>query len=165
MYIAVCDSHDWEGMRREDHLDAELDLEAHVATYPDEEHDGLRISSLETSTKVDSKNEENGSTHVRCNRQNCRWHRDINSFVLGENGGWVRVKAIWENVFDVSITCNSASGNSYIFSDQGKLIGAGQTMTLPPGEYTITPRLRWVSGPSLPQYNTFTAFVSWFQNG
>ena len=42
-FIAKCHSHDWEGMRRETREEAQADLDAHKATYPDEIH----ISTVE----------------------------------------------------------------------------------------------------------------------
>ena len=42
-FRAQCDDHDWEGAAQDSRHEAKLDLEAHVATYPDEPHENTRI--------------------------------------------------------------------------------------------------------------------------
>jgi hypothetical protein len=42
-FVGRCRLHEWESMRRESRQEAQADLDAHIATYPDESHAGAQV--------------------------------------------------------------------------------------------------------------------------
>ena len=165
-YIAVCKTHNFEGMRRDQMGEAALDLSGHMELFPDETHLGATIivepSESQGGDKSSSLNDrpKRGSDHLRCEKKKKgKWHKK-GRFDLGEFGGRVEVKAIpGKHIFDEKLTCTNVDGREFTFTDIRGMFS--EKKELPPGRYTMDVSYRWSEFSGRRTEATITYFVHW----
>ncbi len=167
IYVAVCRTHDFEGMRRGEFGEAALDLSGHFELFPDEEHEGGKVS-VETLESFGAEKGENGlnvpkpgSTHGKSAKgATPRWHKK-DRFDLGPHGGRVEVKSFGTSadVLYEKVICTREDQKQFIFSDLGGMFPEKQV--LPAGRYIISFDYKWSVFSGRPVIATFGAFVHW----
>lgn len=160
-YFAYNKNFDWEGVRRDNKEEAQLDLEAHIELLPSENHNNSGISEVESKSKnsTSESNHKPGSTHARCNRNGCTFHRGIDSFTAGKDRVRVRVTAIPDGVRVNHVEIkNTSGGRDYRFTGQEVSRLGGANKLVEKGDYRIIPSYTYVDtgGP-----RRLTLFVHW----
>lgn len=160
-YVAYCKSHNWEGMRRDDELEAELDLKGHIELYPSEDHNNSGISAEEVVDKNLQFDETHkpGSTHANCDRNGCRFHRGVDTFTAGKDGVRVKVKVYADNVRVVHVTLKSISGGrDYRLPGKEVTDMSGANTLVDKGKYKIETEYQYVDTGGA---RRLTLFVHW----
>lgn len=160
-FIAYCKDHDWEGMSRDGKNESQLDLEAHIELFPSESHDksGILEEAIVAEKALLEDDHKPGSTHAKCNRNGCTWHRGENSFTAGRDKVRVYVDARPDGVRVRHVDLkNKGGGRDYRFTGSEVTKLGGSSKLVEKGSYRIVPTYSYTDtgGP-----RKLTVFVRW----
>lgn len=100
-----------------------------------------------------------GSTHANCDKKGCEFHRGIDTFTMGKEKGYVKVKVYQDGCRVTSVKIKSVSGGrDYSFSGD-EIVGIEKSKFIEKGTYRIIPEYKFIDTGS--NYVSLTVFVRW----